>query len=93
MLQIITNNIPREFIYGYDLPESVREDFDYMTDEQFECADFVKYKDRFYDVSEFMSCTHFGDNWHGYAHDTAFSGVLIRVEEDSETCVMATYLS
>lgn len=54
-MQIISNNRARPLLSGYELPASARAAFDYMSDEQFECASFVRYKGHFYDLGEFMN--------------------------------------
>ena len=91
-MKIITNNQPRLLLYGYELTEKQRQDFDYLED--IDGNNFVKYKGNIYDVSEFMS-THNMDSlkgWDGYSSDSFFSGVLIKII-DSDTVIMGTYLS
>ena len=91
-MKIITNNQPRLLLYGYELTEKQRQDFDYLDD--IDGNNFVKYKGFIYDVSEFMS-THNMDSlkgWDGYSSDSFFSGVLIKII-DSDTVIMGTYLS
>ena len=41
-IKIITNNKPRQLIYGYELTDKQKQDFDYITD--IDSHDFVKYK-------------------------------------------------
>ena len=51
-INIITNNKPRQLIYGYELTDKQKQDFDYIDD--IDSHDFVKYKNNIYDLSEFM---------------------------------------
>lgn len=91
-MQIITNNIPRQIIYGYELTEKQKKDFDYLDD--IDNHNFIKYKGHLYDVSEFMSTYNMDSlkDWDGYSSDSFFSGVLIKFI-DSDYVVMARYLS
>lgn len=97
-IKIITNNVPRQTVYGYQLPKKWRSEFDYMSDEEYETHNFVIYKNWVYDISEFMRVPNgaYGLNnlanndsefidsnyWHGYMPDSFFSGVLIRFVDD-----------
>ena len=91
-MQIITNNIPRQLIFGYELTDKEKSNFDYLDD--IDSHNFIKYKGFIYDVSEFMS-TYSMDSlkdWDGYASDSYFSGVLIKFI-DSDYVLMARYYS
>ena len=97
---VTTNNKPRHFVYGHELSEDEKSDFDYIEPDEMDGRSFVRYKGRVYDVSDFariepqmVNCQR-GDwaGWHGYAGDTFFSGVLIRII-DSESCIMGTYFA
>lgn len=92
-MQIKCNNAKRHFIYGYELSTKQRREFDYIPDDEIMSHEFVKYKGRIYDVSEFMrtESNEFND-WHGYISDSFFSGVLIKII-DSDSCLMGTYYS
>ena len=84
-MQIKTNNIPRLLKYGYEMPDNIRKDFDYIKDD-FDSHEFFVYKGQWYDLEEFI---RIGNNnalkgWHGYMADSFFSGILVKlVEEDS----------
>lgn len=95
-MQIISNNRARPLLSGYELPASARAAFDYMSDEQFECASFVRYKGHFYDLGEFMNIRGSTDlpGWHGYSNDTYFSGVLVKFcPDDNDRVIMGRYYS
>ena len=95
-LNIVTNNVPREIIYGFELPASKRKDFDYIeSDEDFNNNQFVKYLGHYYDVGEFMRIEKNSDlkDWDGYSSDTYFSGTLIKICEDNDYVIMGQYFS
>ena len=81
-MNITTNHHWRNFLYGYELPESVRADFDYLDDDEFATHEFIKYQGVYYDDSEFMDCAL--EYWHAYHADTYFSAILIRYSADGE---------
>lgn len=95
-MEIITNYQNRHFLYGYEIPETVlNSDFDWLEDDE-KTDGFMKYKGRFYHVSEFMRIPEnspFPGGWHGYYSDSAFSGVLVSFSRDMETYQIATYIS
>lgn len=95
-LNIVTNNVPREIIYGFELPASKRKDFDYIkSDEDFNNNQFVKYLGHYYDVGEFMRIEKNSNlkDWDGYSSDTYFSGTLIKFCEDNDYVIMGRYYS
>ena len=85
-------------MYGYELSEKERADFDYLNPEELDSRDFVRYKNHVYDTGEFMrvtagvaNCQREGwEKFDGYFSDSFFSGVLIKYI-DSDNCIMATY--
>lgn len=91
-INIITNNKPRQLIYGYELTDKQKQDFDYIDD--IDSHDFVKYKNNIYDLSEFMRVENNDSlkDWHGYSSDSFFSGTLVKYL-DSDTVIMGWYYS
>ena len=89
-MKIKTNNVPRHILYGYELPVSQRNEFDWLSDEGFNEAEFFKYKGNYYALSEFMSC--YLPNWQGYYSDSAFSGILIKFK-GSDSVIVGQYFS
>ena len=79
--KIVCNNVPRHLIYGHDLPLGVHKDFDYMED--ILSGTFFKYKGQYFDVGEFLCCPHDLDElgWHGYAGQSYFHAVLIKLSD------------
>ena len=99
-LTIKTNNVPRNYSYGSDFNGKKRqemlEEFDYLTEEDFNQHRFVNYKGIWYDLCDFMLVR---DNelmklkWDGISTDSFFSGVIVRYVEDDEQVVMGTCFS
>ena len=91
-IKIITNNKPRQLIYGYELSDKQKQDFDYIED--IDSHDFVKYKNNIYDLSEFMRIENNESlkDWEGYSSDSFFSGTLVKYI-DSDTVIMGWYYS
>ena len=85
-MKIITNNVPRNMIYGYELTDKQKQDFDYIAD--IDSHDFVKYKGMIFDVSEFMITDLEG--WDGVSGQSYFHGYLIKIV-DSDSVIMGRY--
>ena len=85
-MKIITNNVPRNMVYGYELTDKQKQDFDYLED--IDSHDFVKYKGMIFDVSEFMITELEG--WDGVSGQSYFNGYLIKIV-DSDTVIMGAY--
>lgn len=85
-MKIITNNVPRNMIYGYELTDKQKQDFDYIDD--IDSHDFVKYKGMIFDVSEFMITEL--DGWDGVSGQSYFNGYLVKIV-DSDTVIMGWY--
>ena len=85
-MKIITNNVPRNMTYGYELTDKQKQDFDYLDD--IDSHDFVKYKGMVFDVSEFMITELEG--WDGVSGGSYFHGYLIKIV-DSDTVIMGAY--
>lgn len=98
IVEFISNRQPRWLIGWDQLSEKERAEFDYLDsrDKQYD-ASFVRYKGWVYDMSCFMrtepgSLWHKA-GWHGTQHDSAFSGVVIHLTDDSDFVVMGQYRS
>ena len=93
MLEIITNNKPRDLTYGYELSEAEKADFDYIDD--IDAHDFVRYKGRVLDPSEFVATDPNGNfaEWAGYHSETFYSGLLIKYTNDHQQVIMGSYYS
>lgn len=95
MITIKTNNVPRDIIYGYELTDKERAEFDYIEDtNEFMGHSFIRYKGYVYDLSEFITVPEdmVPGQWDGYRSDTFFSGIVIRLVNDNEQVVCGTYI-
>lgn len=96
MLTIKTNNKPRFLVYGYELTEKEKSEFDWMEKEELETAEFFRYKNRVYAVSEFLRVPEDSESfkgWDGYSSDSFFSGVIVKFCDDCESVIIGTYFS
>lgn len=96
--KIVTNNVPRDIVYGYDLTPKEREDFDWMSAEDLDHASFFRYRGVVYALSEFMSTRGLPEDsllakWHGHHADSHFSAVVVRYTSDHEQVVVGLYLA
>lgn len=96
-MKIVCNNVPRNLIYGFELSEKERAEFDYIEREEFETHEFFRYKGSIYDMGEFaridgaIAPQRKGwEKFDGYASDSFFSGVLVKYV-DSDRVLVATY--
>lgn len=93
---IKTDNKWKYFKYGYELPRKARKEFDYVDDEEFDSMSFIKYRNWWYSLNDFMRVssgrTEFR-GWDGYHSDSYFSGIVIKVSGDSESYKIGTYYS
>ena len=84
-LKIRTSNKWREFVDVYDVPKKVIADqFDYNHG-----SSFFKYKGYWYNLDQFMRGGPAA--WDGIHNDSAFSGVLIRLNPSDGTFQVATF--
>ena len=94
---IISNNKPRLTLYWHDLTAKEQADHDYLdSQESQECASFVRYKGYAYNIGEFMRVAKDSDHmpgWHGYHSDSYFSGILLKLCDDSDYVIMGRYYS
>lgn len=89
------NNKPRQKIYGFELTDKQKADFDYIDD--VDNGTFFKYKGEIYDINDFMRVCDLHNNpfngYHGYISESFFSGILIKLCEDSDYIIVASYYS
>lgn len=92
-MKIKTNRHARHIIYGCELPENQRKEFDYLSDEEYSSNGFFKYKGQYFDLGEFIRCE--GElkdkEWHRYSSDSYFSGIVVKYTEDYESVIVGTY--
>lgn len=103
-MQIISNYHKRPIIYGFELSERWRKEFDYLENDELDSQMFVKYHDWIYSIGDFTNlhnrmwvsedtAKQF-KGWDGYINDTFFSGILVKVDkEDTEYVTMGRFFS
>lgn len=96
-MEIVTNNVPRPVIYGYELSEKEKQEFDYLDD--IDNAQFFRYKGAVYDIGEFQRVTDTMENclgfngWHAYLGDSFFSGIVVRYVGDCDDVIIGRWYS
>lgn len=92
-MKIKTNNKPRDVIYGFQLSDKERAEFDYYAEQGLCDARFFRYKGQLYDLGEFQITA--GDlkaqGWQRYASDSYFSGVVVKYRNDYESVIVGNY--
>jgi len=103
--EIIGNGVPREVIYGFQLSEKEKADFDWMDD--IDDQRFFRFKGQVYAFSEIMAVHNTVHNpnppewmkeFDGYSSDSFFSGILIKFgsndfPDDADCVRVYTYYS
>jgi hypothetical protein len=94
-MKVITNRVPRELIYGIDLNEKERAEFDFLTSEEIDCDLFFRYRGQVYYLGNFMryDMEVGGIKWDGAQGDSYFSGTLIHICDDHEHVIVGRYYS
>ncbi len=89
-MQVRTNNHKRPVIYGHELSEAERKEFDYLdwssqNDSDVSTASFFRFKGHLYDLGDAMSFSgsEHAKPWQGYYQDTAFSMIVIQYPRET----------
>jgi hypothetical protein len=98
-LQITTNNQPRELISAFELNtaqhKELRKQFDYLSDEEFDCAMFFNYKGETYCLSDFIRI-YSGDllvkGWQGMHSWCASAGLLVKIVDSCQSVIVGSYI-
>ena len=95
-MKVKTDHKWRNMLYGYELTEKEKGEFDYISPEDIDASSFFRYKGRVYYVGDFMVIS--GDDtalqgWDGYAPDSYFSGVVVKLSRDCEQYRVGTYIN
>lgn len=93
-MEIRTNHASRPLVYGWELRDKERKEFDYMTKEDLDSHRFFRFKGQVYALGEFtaLSSTKISGQgwtqyvapdsplfgWHGIKSESAFSAVLVK---------------
>jgi hypothetical protein len=93
-ITIKTNRQWRDLVYRSDVPADVlASEFDYQDAEDV-LDGFFRYRGHWYHLDQFMPApiaTIAG--WDGYASDSYFSGIVIKLSRDGERIKVGTYFS
>jgi len=107
-MKVTTNNHPRDLVSLWELPDNVRSEFDYVSEDD-GAYRFVKYRGKWYDVNDTQVIGHDARMGWGYAVDTDsplvkwdsiltdsfFSAIVFRYVPDSdyEQIIVGTVLA
>ena len=101
-ITIMTDHKWKQFKYGYEVPKHVlNDDYDHLNEDE-KLDGWIKYRRRWYHISDFMSCHNSIQSsnnpfkvlgYDGYLSDSFFSGVLIKLADDGECYQIAIYIS
>ena len=92
---IKTNHQWRDLVYRQDVPADVlSSQFDYQDAEE-TLDGFFHYRGHWYHLDQFMRIDGMPSlaGWDGYASDSYFSGVVIKLSKDGEQVQLGTYMS
>jgi len=91
LMTIKTDHCYRPLLNWFELTEKeqseLRDNYDSIEDSM-----FFRYKKQIYDISDFMSSSHF-KGWDAYYSDSFFSGLVIRVSDCGDGLKVGTYYS
>ena len=91
-MQVKTNNQPRDIVYGYELPDAVLSEFDYLEGDALLCAEFVKYKGQWYHLGDTESPRGMPEDsplrqWDCFVSETFNSAVVFKFVDDFERVI------
>lgn len=90
-----TNRQWRDLVYRSAVPAKVLADqFDHLSDDDAPDG-FFCYRKYWYHTSDFMRVDGIAElaEWHGYAGDSYFSGVVVKLSSDGDQYQVGTYFS
>ena len=106
MYKIISNHHWRLLKYYHDFTEEEKEeidsDYDWMDQEERETSDWIVYRDRVYNIADFMSIHNrvynpviqdWQQGWDGYLSDSFFSAILIKLSDCGDMYKIGLMLS
>lgn len=93
-LIVVSNGARREIVSAIMLSPEMRKEVDFLSDDD----SVVVYKGYPTPLENFMHLDHGSgplgvDGWHGAASDSFFSGLVIWLDDDGESCIVGRYYS
>lgn len=92
-ISVKTNRQFRPLAYREEVPADVLANQFGHLDEEEVSDGFFCYRGHWYHVSDFMRAPEALSDWDGYAPDSYFSGVVIKLDPYSECVMCGTYYS
>lgn len=86
---IVTNGVPRDIVYGFELTEKERKEFDYLDNDEILETEFFRYKGQVYELGDF--CISPIKGWDGYKGESYFSGILVKFVPNERVIVGSYY--
>lgn len=87
--RIITNHHWRPFKPAHEVPTEVLDDYSHLDIDELTWG-WIQYQGQWLHISDFMRCE---GSWDGVRGESYFSGLLIKVSQDSEEYKIARWLS
>jgi len=91
-MKTITNNHWRGFIYDYQVPDSILNDYEHLSDCD-KTDGWIHYRSNWYHISDFMRFDDNANKWDGYVGLTYFCAVLIKISDCGDAYQIALQLS
>ena len=93
-LTVVSNGVRREIVSADMLSPEMRKEVDFLSDDD----SVIVYKGYPTPLENFMYLDPSGgplggDGWHGAASDSFFSGLVIWLDDDGESCIVGRYYS
>ena len=93
-MQIKSNYKRRFLLTDVDVPKKVLDEYDWLDDDE-KTDGWMKYKDQYYHLSDFMwipADIKDMKGWDGYMSDSFFSGIVIKVFYYTDEYIIGTYM-
>jgi len=92
-MKIVTDHKWKDFVYFTDLTNKEKKELDWIIYKDY--ASIIRYRGNVYALDEFVRTEGIEElsDWHGYAADTFFSGIVIKVSDDGEQYMIGRYCS
>ena len=92
-LKFISNHVPRNMVFGYELSEKEKADFDYLDD--IDSENFIRYQGIVFHIGDFLRLSDDSEEkkagWDGYCGMNAFCAILIKIV-DCDKVIMGRVL-